>query len=77
MSLAASLVEPRVASDVLRKINLIDTPGDSGFQADTVASLRVVEGALVVHLGRDGRRGEHVARLGAQPRSSSSRESSS
>jgi elongation factor G len=31
-----------------RKINLIDTPGDSGFQADTVASLRVVEGALVV-----------------------------
>jgi elongation factor G len=31
-----------------RKINLIDTPGDSGFQADTVATLRVVEGALVV-----------------------------
>jgi elongation factor G len=34
-----------------RKINLIDTPGDSGFQADTVASLRVVEGALVVLSG--------------------------
>jgi len=34
-----------------RKINLIDTPGDSGFQADTVASLRVVEGALVVVSG--------------------------
>jgi len=34
-----------------RKINLIDTPGDSGFQADTVASLRVVEGALVVISG--------------------------
>ncbi len=31
-----------------RKINLIDTPGDAGFQADTYASLRVVEGALVV-----------------------------
>jgi elongation factor G len=34
-----------------RKLNLIDTPGDSGFQADTVASLRVVEGALVVLSG--------------------------
>ncbi len=34
-----------------RKINLVDTPGDSGFQADTVASLRVVEGALVVLSG--------------------------
>jgi elongation factor G len=31
-----------------RKINLIDTPGDSGFAGDTVAALRVVEGALVV-----------------------------
>jgi elongation factor G len=29
-----------------RKINLIDTPGDPGFQADTIAALRVVEGAL-------------------------------
>ena len=34
-----------------RKINLIDTPGDSGFQADTIASLHVVEGALVVVSG--------------------------
>ncbi len=34
-----------------RKINLIDSPGDSGFQADTVASLRVVEGAIVVVSG--------------------------
>src|SRR4029077_8110769 len=34
-----------------RKINLIDTPGDSGFQADTIASLNVVEGALVVVSG--------------------------
>ena len=31
-----------------RKINVIDCPGDAGFQADTFASLRVVEGALVV-----------------------------
>jgi elongation factor G len=31
-----------------RKINLIDTPGDAGFAGDTVAALRVVEGALVV-----------------------------
>jgi elongation factor G len=31
-----------------RKINLIDCPGDPGFQADTFAALRVVEGALVV-----------------------------
>jgi elongation factor G len=28
------------------KINLIDTPGDAGFQGDAIASLRVVEGAL-------------------------------
>jgi elongation factor G len=31
-----------------RKINLIDTPGDPGFQADAYAALRVVEGAVVV-----------------------------
>src|SRR5438445_1229791 len=31
-----------------RKINLVDCPGDAGFQADTFAALRVVEGALVV-----------------------------
>jgi elongation factor G len=30
-----------------RKINLIDTPGDAGFAGDTVAALRVVEGALI------------------------------
>src|SRR5881397_3150985 len=29
-----------------RKINLIDTPGDAGFQGDAIAALRVVEGAL-------------------------------
>src|SRR2546423_1283911 len=31
-----------------RKINLIDTPGDAGFHGDTIAALRVVEGALFV-----------------------------
>ena len=31
--------------------NLIDTPGDPGFQADTLAALRVVEAALVVSHG--------------------------
>jgi elongation factor G len=34
-----------------RKINVLDAPGDAGFQADTLASLRVVEGALVVVSG--------------------------
>src|SRR5437868_12557414 len=34
-----------------RKINMIDAPGDAGFQSDTHASLRVVEGALVVLSG--------------------------
>lgn len=30
-----------------RNINLFDTPGDPSFHADTIASLRVVEGAIV------------------------------
>src|SRR3954447_5166018 len=34
-----------------RKINLVDTPGDAGFQADTFAALRVVEGVVVVVSG--------------------------
>jgi elongation factor G len=48
MSLSAALVNLEWEG---RKINLIDTPGDSGFQADTVAALRVVEGAIVVVSG--------------------------
>jgi elongation factor G len=48
MSLSASLCACEWQG---RKLNLVDTPGDSGFQADTVASLRVVEGALVVVSG--------------------------
>ncbi|HET7137089.1 MAG TPA: elongation factor G [Gaiellaceae bacterium] len=48
MSLSASLCNCEWEG---RKINLLDTPGDSGFQADTVAALRVVEGAVVVVSG--------------------------
>src|SRR6266576_1811206 len=45
MSLASSLCHLEWQG---RKINLIDTPGDPGFGGDTIAALRVVEGALVV-----------------------------
>ena len=31
-----------------RKINLLDTPGDAGFQGDAIAALTVADGALVV-----------------------------
>src|SRR5581483_1651144 len=48
MSLSASLCTCEWQG---RKINLVDTPGDSGFLADTVAALRVVEGAVVVVSG--------------------------
>jgi elongation factor G len=48
MSLAASLANLEWHE---RKINLIDTPGDAGFQADTSAAFRVVEGAIVVASG--------------------------
>jgi elongation factor G len=51
MSLAASVCHLEWQG---RKINLIDTPGDPGFQADTLAALRVVEGALVVVNGVNG-----------------------
>src|ERR687888_1975887 len=48
MSLSASLCHVDWQG---RKINLLDTPGDAGFQGDTIAALRVVEGALVVVSG--------------------------
>ncbi|CAB4700106.1 MAG: elongation factor G [Actinobacteria bacterium] len=48
MSLGASLCTLYWQGE---KINLIDTPGDPGFQADTIAALRVVEGAVVVVSG--------------------------
>jgi elongation factor G len=51
MSLSASLCHLEWQD---RKINLIDTPGDPGFQADTIAGLRVVEGALLVLNGVAG-----------------------
>src|SRR5918911_3560761 len=48
MSLSASLCHLEWQG---RKINLIDTPGDPGFQGDMIAALRVVEGALIVVSG--------------------------
>jgi elongation factor G len=45
MSLQASLAHLEWQE---RKINLIDTPGDPGFQGDAIAALKVVEGALMV-----------------------------
>ncbi|MBV8258936.1 MAG: elongation factor G [Actinobacteria bacterium] len=48
MSLSGSLLHLEWQG---RKINVVDTPGDAGFQADTLAALRVVEGALVTVSG--------------------------
>jgi elongation factor G len=48
MSLAASLVHLEWQQ---RKINLVDAPGDPGFQGDGLSALRVVEGALLVASG--------------------------
>src|SRR5437868_14745347 len=45
MTLAATLCH---ADWHERKINLLDTPGDAGFQGDVIAALTVVEGALFV-----------------------------
>jgi len=45
MTLSASLCH---ADWQGRKINLLDTPGDAGFQGDTIAALTVADGALVV-----------------------------
>ena len=69
MSLSASLCHCEWEG---RKINLIDAPGDAGFQGDAITALRVVEGELVVvsgvmgvevGTGRTWHRGEdgHVA----------------
>src|SRR5437763_16845041 len=55
MSLAASLTHLEWQG---RKINPIDTPGDSGLQAETITSLRVVEGAVV---GASAGKGVEVA----------------
>src|SRR5437867_10822896 len=48
MSLAASICHVEWQG---RKINLIDTPGDAGFQGDAIAAPRDVEGALLVVSG--------------------------
>ncbi len=48
MSLSSSLAHLEWQE---RKINLIDAPGDPGFQGDAIAALRVVEGALFVLSG--------------------------
>ena len=47
------------------KINLIDAPGDAGFQADTIAVARVVEGARRGRERGRRRRGADRARVGA------------
>jgi elongation factor G len=48
MSLSATLTHCEWQG---RKINLLDTPGDAGFQGDAIAASRVVEGELVVVSG--------------------------
>src|SRR2546430_7105974 len=48
-----------------RKINLVDTPGDAGFQGDAIAALRVVEGALFAvsaGMGVEGQTSRHWGR---------------
>ena len=47
-----------------RKINLIDTPGDSSFQGDTIASLHGRRGRADRRQRRHGRRGADRAGLG-------------
>ena len=52
------------------KVNLIDTPGEASFQGDTIAALRVVEGALIAVSGvmgievQTGRIWERAEQLG-------------
>jgi elongation factor G len=48
MSLAAAVCHAEWQG---RKINLVDAPGDPGFQGDAISALRVVEGALFVVSG--------------------------
>ncbi len=48
MSLSATLTHCEWQE---RKINILDTPGDAGFQGDAIAATRVVEGELVVVSG--------------------------
>ena len=60
-----------------RKINLVDAPGDPGFQGDAIAALRVVEGALFVASGVMGVEVGHVAALAARRRTSDLRGSCS
>jgi elongation factor G len=48
MSLSASLTHCEWQG---RKINILDTPGDAGFQGDAIAASQVVEGELVVVSG--------------------------
>src|SRR5436189_4936108 len=62
MSLSASVCHVEWQG---RKINLIDTPGDAGFQGDAIAALRLVEGALFcpsAAMGVDVRTSCHWAR---------------
>src|SRR2546423_7819435 len=51
VSLSRSLCPPEGGG---RKIKVVDTPGDAGFQADTYAAPRVVEGVGVVLSGAMG-----------------------
>ena len=60
-----------------RKINLVDTPGDAGFQARHVRGAARRRGSARRAQRRDGRRGQHLAGLDSAPRSTSSRASSS
>ena len=54
-----------------RKINLIDTPGEPSFVADSLGALRVCESAIFVDQRGHGRRGQRdppvAARRGARP----------
>ena len=49
-----------------RKVNMIDTPGESSFIADTLAALRVVDSAVFVVNGVMGVE-VHTERLGGAP----------